>query len=152
MSQPLLSPNVPLSELQASVYEWAAACFGLQVVHNKPERNFRFLEEALELVQSLGCSKEDALRLVDYVYERPAGDPPQEVGGVTTTLSALCAANDLDLARCASDELNLIWQKIDTIRAKQKAKTIRGYTGPLPGAADGVQPFEEPDTTPGDFK
>lgn len=58
------------------------ACFGATISRDKAERNHRFLEEALELVQACGCTESEAAQLVAYVYGRPAGDPPQEVGGV----------------------------------------------------------------------
>jgi len=53
---------------------WIEHCFGLEIANDKDERNHRFLEESLELVQSLGCTKEEALKIVDYVYGRPVGE------------------------------------------------------------------------------
>jgi hypothetical protein len=105
-------------------------CFGPEISANKVERNHRFLEEALELVQSLDCSKDEALQLVEYVYGRSAGEPQQEVGGVNVTLAALWLANDLDMHQCGETELARIWTKVEQIREKQKAKP---KTGPLPG-------------------
>ena len=66
------------STFQNSVRYWILECFGSEISDYKPERNQRFLEEALELVQSCGMSPEDAHRLVDYVYSRPVGDKVQE--------------------------------------------------------------------------
>jgi len=43
------------SKFQIMVYDWACNCFSSNIVENKNERNDRFLEEALELVQSLEC-------------------------------------------------------------------------------------------------
>ena len=79
-------------------------------------------EEALELVQSCECSVEEAHRLVDYVFNRPVGDPPQEVGGVMVTLSALCSAHKIDLEKSAYDEADRIDTKVDEIRSKQSIK------------------------------
>jgi hypothetical protein len=110
---------------QNRVRSWAVACFGLDVADNRTIRNYRFLEEALELVQAIGCTKDRALALVEYVYERPAGDPRQEVGGVMVTLAALCAANELPLEDCAELELERCYMNIAKIRAKQAAKNAR---------------------------
>lgn len=109
---------------QLNVGSWMRATFKPAVVTDVPTRNYRFIEEALELVQSLGCSKEDVLTLVDYVYGRPVGEPAQEVGGATVTLAALCNATGIDLSRSAQTELDRCWQNIEKIRAKQITKPL----------------------------
>ena len=117
---------------QSLINEWMETCFGYEITKDKIERNYRFLEESLELVQSNGCSKEDAHRLVEYVYGRPDGDTNQEVGGVMVILAALCNCNNIlmeyeafkELARIDTEEM------IDKIRHKQASKKIK--SGPLP--------------------
>lgn len=119
---------------QERVGNWLVECFGIEVAQDKTERCYRFTEESLELVQSLGISKGDVLRLVDYVFDRPIGEPHQEVGGTMVTLAALCYASDLNLETCAENEYQRILQKIDKIRAKHFSKPkdvlspIRGNT------------------------
>ena len=110
------------TSFQSRVQPWMMTCFGAEISADKAERNHRFLEEALELAQALGCPKDDALALVEYVYSRDIGDPPQEVGGVMVTLAALCLANELDMHECGETELARIWTKVEKIRAKQAAK------------------------------
>lgn len=107
---------------QSRVLPWLLACFGAEIASDRTERNHRFLEESLELVQSLGCSQSEAHQLVDYVFNRPAGDPHQEAGGVMVTLAALCLASCLDMHQAGEDELARIWTKVEQIRAKQAAK------------------------------
>jgi len=107
---------------QSRVDDWMAACFGAEISADRMERNHRFLEEAIELVQSTGCTKSEAHQLVDYVYGRPVGDPVQEVGGVMVTLAALCSAHAITLTDAAETELARIWTKVKKIRAKQAAK------------------------------
>ena len=80
------------------------------------------MEEGLELVQSLGCTREDAHLLVDYVYDRPVGEPLQELGGTMTTLAALCAIYDFDMNEAGEVELVRMWQMIERIREKQRNK------------------------------
>ncbi len=116
--------------LQSRVAAWMDACFGPVISADRIERNHRFLEEALELVQACGCTREDCLQLVEYVYGRPVGEPTQEVGGVEVTLAALCLANDIDKHEAAEVELARVWTKIDAIRAKQAAKP-RGSALPV---------------------
>jgi len=107
---------------QRRVQAWLMECFSMEVCRDKTERNHRFLEESLELVQALGCTKDEAHQLVDYVFGRPTGDPVQELGGVMVTVAALCWPNELDMYEAAEKELARIWNKIDLIRAKQAAK------------------------------
>lgn len=115
---------------QARVQAWIQECFGPKIAADPVERNFRFLEEALELVQALGCSRDDAGRLVEYVYGRPPGEPVQEVGGVAVCLALLCTTHAIDMNDAAETELRRVWTKIPQIRAKQAAKPLKG---PLPG-------------------
>ena len=75
------------------------------------------------------------MQLVDYVYNRPAGEVWQEVGGVMVTLAALCLAHEIDMHLAAEVELHRIWGKIEQIRKKQAAKPLHG---PLPGATDSI--------------
>lgn len=107
---------------QARVQPWLMACFGAMIAGDREERNHRFLEEALELVQACGCTASEAHQLVDYVYGRDIGEPTQEVGGVMVTLAALCLANGLDMHANGETELARIWTKVEAIRAKQAAK------------------------------
>ncbi|MCG3782736.1 hypothetical protein [Delftia acidovorans] len=107
---------------QTRVQPWLLACFGAEIAADRAERNHRFLEESLELVQSCGCTASEAHQLVDYVFGRPVGEPAQEAGGVMVTLAALCLANSLDMHAAGETELARIWGKVEQIRAKQAAK------------------------------
>jgi hypothetical protein len=97
-------------------------CFGATSAADKPERAYRFLEEAIELVQACGCSKEDVVKLIDYVYSRPPGVPIQEVGGVRITLAALCNALGINEDVAAEQELARCWKHIEKIRIRQQSK------------------------------
>lgn len=107
---------------QTRVLEWVLACIGSHDAADTRNRNHRFLEEALELVQSLGCSVSEAHQLVDYVFNRPVGDPIQELGGTLLTLHALASAANLSVDACGETELDRVWGKVDSIRAKHQAK------------------------------
>lgn len=120
-----------LEAYQSRVKPWLDACFGPEIAGDTTERNHRFLEEALELVQSGGCTASEAHQLVDYVFDRPVGEMGQEVGGVMNTLAALCLAYGRDMHEDGETELARVWTKIDKIRAKQAAKPKHS---PLPEA------------------
>jgi len=114
----------PTKPFQQRVQPWLLECFGEMIAGDREERNHRFLEEALELVQACDCTASEAHQLVDYVFGRPVGEPTQEVGGVMVTLAALCLANDLDMHAAGETELARISDPATTakIRAKQAAK------------------------------
>lgn len=118
---------------QQRVYPWLIACFGEAIAADREERNHRFLEESVELVQACGCTRSEAHQLVDYVFNRPVGEKSQEVGGVMVTLAALCLAQDLNMHDNGEVELTRIWTMVEKIRAKQAAKPKHS---PLPEAKD----------------
>ncbi|WP_258400944.1 hypothetical protein [Cupriavidus phytorum] len=130
----------PAEPFQARVQPWMLACFGAEIAGDKQERNHRFLEEALELVQACGATASEAHQLVDYVYGRPVGDKGQEAGGVIVTLAALCHAQGLDMHAAGETELARIWTMVEKIRAKQAAKPkhspLPEHMSPSAGADD----------------
>lgn len=117
---------------QKKVGEWMKEVFPPEVVNNIEERNLRFIEESVELVQSFGLGKEQVLKIVEYVYGRPKGEPGQEVGGVKLTLAALCNAALINMKVAGNLELDRVWLNIDKIREKQKFKQEQGVAvGPI---------------------
>jgi hypothetical protein len=124
-----------MNTFQDRVASWMQKCFGPDISADTVERNHRFLEESLELVQSLGCTSSEAHQLVDYVYGRPVGDPPQEVGGVMVTLAALCIPHGIDMHDAGEVELERISAPdvIEKIRRKQATKPKHS---PLPESID----------------
>ncbi len=124
VSAPLGVYEKPVTEgaFQDRVVSWATHCFNADPKSDVHERNHRFIEESLELVQACGTSRSEAHQLVDYVFDRDVGEKSQEVGGVMTTLAILCYVQDLDMVDCGETELARIWTKVEKIRAKQAAK------------------------------
>ncbi len=113
---------------QERTHAWMMECFGAAVVENMDERLHRFLEEAMELAQSLGYTSEQAMTMVDYVWRRPPGNPAQEIGGTMVCLAALCTQIGGDMDICAEVELTRCHANTDKIRAKHAAKPadVRG--------------------------
>lgn len=118
------------ASFQCRVEPWLLECFGAEIAGNKLERSHRMLEEALELGQAVGCTRDEAHQLVDYVYGRPVGETIQEVGGVMLTLAALCRAHGVDMHEAGERELSRVWTKVAAIRAKNASKP---RNSPLPG-------------------
>jgi len=110
------------NSFQARVHEWVVSCFPASAHRDHRERTHRFLEEALELAQASGCTRDDAIALVEYVFSRVEGDVTQETGGVLVTLAALSNAQGIDMDEAGEVELARNWSRIDQIRAKQASK------------------------------
>jgi NTP pyrophosphatase (non-canonical NTP hydrolase) len=77
-------------------YEWAIRAFGADHVSDVRVRALRAAEEVVELAQSVGVERDLVHRLVDTVYGRPPGEPPQELGGSLLTLVVLARVLDED--------------------------------------------------------
>lgn len=116
------STNRDYRPYHVRVHEWVVACFGDKIASNLMERNARFLEEALELVQANGLTEDEVMQIFKYVYGRPIGELSQEVGGVMTTLASLCAAYGLHMENLSEAELKRVWTQVEVIREKQKTK------------------------------
>lgn len=123
-------PDVAFEQsYQERVAGWLHECFGSDVASSKLERTHRFLEEALELAQAGGCSRADALALVDYVYSRPVGDIRAETGGVLVTLAGMAEAYEIEMAAAGETELARNQARTSEIREK-RARKLRN--SPLP--------------------
>lgn len=140
----MIPPQEPQGNLQLRVYFWMMKVFGAKffpIASDKRERNFRFVEEALELVQAAGMTRAEVDTLADYVYARPVGVLAQEVGGVELTLVALCTAHELDKNQCADIEMQRVYQPeiIEKIRRKYEKNpegTPRGFDTNLKASLD----------------
>ncbi len=109
----LIAEAVELVAFQQRVAPWMDACFGPESSSDRLERGDRFLEEALELLQSGNYPRERIAALTDYVFDRPQGEINQEVGGVMVTLAAYCLAFGIDMHGAGETELARIWTKVE---------------------------------------
>lgn len=115
------------------VFKWAIKVFNERIVISMNERNKRFLEESLELVQALDLPETDAMAILSHVYSRPAGVIHQELGGVMVTLNILCQVASLDAQECGEIEYERISkpETIAKIRIKQNEKAAIGIGGSI---------------------
>lgn len=111
-----------LRDFQDGCTRWVCQAFGLSKLRDQPERRRRFVEESLELVQALGMTREEVLRMVAYVYDREPGEPLQELGGTLTTLASLASGHGMDLQEAGAAGLADAWRRLDEIRVKQRNK------------------------------
>ena len=106
--------------------KWARLCFG-DATMTPLERVRRTLEEALELAQAEGMSREDMHRLVDYVSDRPVGDPIQELGGVCLTLLVYADTKGVSLEDVELEELRRVQSKsVKHFKDRHNAKAAAG--------------------------
>jgi hypothetical protein len=110
------------NDFQQRVAAWLTECFGVEAASDRAERAHRFLEEALELAQAAGCSRDEAIALVEYVFSRPPGGFESEVGGTLVTLSGLCTAHAVSLTGCGETELQRNEARTHHIRQKWARK------------------------------
>jgi hypothetical protein len=125
LQPPFMFRNIhTVTDLTNFTMSWFDVCFeGMIVFQAHPLiRAMRFYEEASELVQSRGLSREDAHRVVDYVYDRPVGDSQDEIGGSLITLLLLAKTGSYDIFNCFRDELHKNYGRIPKIRARQLEK------------------------------
>lgn len=127
-----LEENTERKPFQSRVLDWVRECFGSGPADNPKERMARFFEEAAELVQAGGQTRAECILLIDYVYRRDPGLLEQEVGGVMTTLAALCGSFQLQMDDCGENELANIYRRIEEIRVKDARKP---RNTPLPGTS-----------------
>jgi len=116
---------------QQRIQQWCNATFGIDTANNTAERTLRFTEEAIELAQAVGMSKEIMLNLVEYVYSRPSGKVSQEIGQVGVSLLAL--AEHLNISADAEEQAE--FDRITSLpaehwQARQNAKADKGVALP----------------------
>lgn len=111
---------------QQRVRNWIVECFGESYITDKRERSNRLLEEVLELVQSTGLTKEEAIKMVVRVYGRPVGETEQELGGCMVTLAGLAESLDLSMVYSGEVELERIEKRMPETRAKHQLKIQEG--------------------------
>jgi NTP pyrophosphatase (non-canonical NTP hydrolase) len=122
---------MPAEVLSSDARQKATMAWGRSTITTDVDletRASRFLEEATELVQASGMTREKAQAVLDYVYGREVGQPFQEVGGVMITLSMLADVQDISVEHAWITEFDRIHQPevIAKVRARQIEKRAAG--------------------------
>lgn len=103
---------------QQNAFAWALQMYG-ERVRNERYQAFRFLEEACELGQAMGLTRDDLIRVVDYVMARPVGTPTVEIGDVRLTLDILGEALGIDVEAAHQECLKRV-AGLDPARTREK--------------------------------
>lgn len=120
--------SVGRDERQAEVAAWCAAAFGADHAASIPQRGIRHAEEAIEAAQAAGCEREMVLKLVDYVFDRPAGELRQEIGGSGLTLLALAQAAGFSADEAERVEIARVKAKpLDHFAKRNQVKNDAGF-------------------------
>jgi NTP pyrophosphatase (non-canonical NTP hydrolase) len=94
---------------QRLVGRWTELVFRDRFAEVTPRiRVMRLLEEALELAQAEDVPVTDAIIILNQVYDRPKGEPSQELGGVVITLANYAETAGLDLEEAFYSEFTRI--------------------------------------------
>ena len=105
--------------MQGLAAQWVTERLGRACLLNRYERALRVLEEATELAQAEGVYQDDARRVVDYVFNRPVGEPKLEAAGTAVALLAWAEAADNNLRSLIETELHRL---TDITAAQVQAK------------------------------
>lgn len=89
---------------QQAAVDWAERVFG-DDAKDRRILALRFLEEALELVQTQGLKPHDLEHVKKRVFSRPPGDVKNEIGGVMVTLYCMAGHLGLDVDSCEATEI-----------------------------------------------
>lgn len=121
----------PDDSRQGSVADWLERAFGngVSTPLRARERALRVLEEAVELAQVEGVTPAEIARLQAYVYDRPVGDPMQEIGGVRLALLAYAVEKGLSADRAELAELAHVFAKpLQAVRDRSREMHAAGVS------------------------
>ena len=123
---------------QALVEKFVRVKFTDKVFESVEERCLRLVEEAIELTQAALPNRQKEVcgkleMLIKRVFDRPPGDPEQELGGVIVTLLAYCALKEVRLDSAARHEIDRISGfDREHFELRQKDKQLAGVTADFP--------------------
>ncbi|MEI9885945.1 MAG: hypothetical protein WDN08_05475 [Rhizomicrobium sp.] len=109
--------------------DWAYDTFGMTAL-DRVERCKRVIEEAIEVGQAGGVFEEEVHRLVSYVYARPTGKLPREIGGLGIALLALAHFANIDAEAEEIREFERVLSlPTEHFRNRQNEKAAAGVAG-----------------------
>lgn len=115
-----------IAYVQTQIKTWVITRLGPKAMHSH-ERGRRCHEESTELFQAVGGTREEAHRIVDHVFDKPPGNPLQELGGCGLTLLACAESLDWDLGHSIQDELDRIFTlPMEKFQKRQAENVLNG--------------------------
>lgn len=120
--------NMSRDGRQEVIAQWCADAFGVEHATSLPQRGIRLAEEAIEAAQAAGCDRAMVHKLVDHIFDRPAGEIGQECGGVAVTLLALAdAAGRSADAEEVREICRVLAKPVEHFAARNAAKNAAGF-------------------------
>lgn len=98
---------IVMVDWQPKMVKWVRTRLGYEAM-DPHERGMRFGEESFELLQAIGLTKEELIKLMDHVYSKEPGRVGQEIGGCVTTLLPLAESQNVDMNIAALMEIDRI--------------------------------------------
>lgn len=121
-----IEDDLGLKEIESRVDIWLRDCVGHEVADNLEERNNRFCEEALELLQACGYTRQQIDAMADVVYSKsPSTDIAGACADVMVCLMPLARARQIDLTTALRETIKRNWANSNAIREKNRHKPIR---------------------------
>lgn len=110
---------------QRLMKNWSKLVFRERYIDITPKiRSLRCLEEMMELCQTENVSEEEIDIIKRQVYDKPKGEPLQELGGVMTTLAGYACTRDFDIEEAFWSEYERICDPV--IMEKVRNRNLAG--------------------------
>lgn len=117
-----------LNELAERAALWDVETFGPAVYGSIRERAMRTLEEAIELAQAGGVTRDEIARLVEHVYSKSIGDQQEEIADVMLCLLVYAHRVGMDLDGQMPKLLDRVEKISAHIQRKYAEKFTKGLT------------------------
>ena len=101
---------------QSRVNNWTLACFGHEITGDRLERNHRFIEEALELVQALGWHAQRSSATGGLCLQPRSGFSPSRMRRGNDHTRCPRERQRTRFSGLRGNGTRAVWQKIDKIR------------------------------------
>jgi hypothetical protein len=109
------------------IVDWVRSRYGDEVLLSRKERAARLFEEAAELAQAEGLTRDLVFKILQRAYNRDRGEPGQEASGVMLTLLAWSYTSGVDLVQVCEKELDRVEKvPIEVSRKKHMDKEAAG--------------------------
>lgn len=118
------------------VRHWKLATFSRETLTDLQAQTIVLIEEALEVGQSVGLTKDDVLARLSQVYSKEPGELWKELGGVAVTWAGVVGAAGHSAKYICKSALQDCWSRQEEIKRKHLTKSAIGRGKAVPGAVE----------------
>lgn len=117
-----------LKFLQGIIWDWGCRAFGQRNMDVTSIRGMRFFEESAEASRAAGVSREEAIKIVNMVYDQEkTGDLYFELGDVFNTWCALCSNRGFDADELVRFNIRRVMSRdLDELKRRNEEKEAMG--------------------------